>query len=144
MKRFFLIGLVVSFFISCKKTNSVVPVDKKTLTETLKLRECKTMEGYNASICLDSLMVDSRCATNAICTWEGLGSIRLKYTSNTQTTYFRLRTKLGNSTASSPYDTYYGSNDTTINGTKISLKGLTPYPSIPASTQVCIAEIVLQ
>jgi hypothetical protein len=91
-----------------------------TFNDTVELsyRDCLYNPENQLYICLDSVLNDSRCPTGVYCFWEGNAEVRLKLEElNEKPIYFSLNTYRGFRT------------DTIVAGYKISLVGLSPYPS---------------
>lgn len=86
-------------------------------TITLAYNECVNDPENRISICLDSVVNDSRCPTGVMCIWEGNAEVRFRLEQPDQRrVMFNLNTHRG------------FRNDTTISGYKITLTGLNPYP----------------
>jgi hypothetical protein len=92
-----------------------------TFNDTIKLpyKKCLYQPDDHFYICLDSVMNDSRCPTGAMCIWEGNAEVKIKYEKlNENPVYFNLNTNLR------------FTRDTVIDGYRISLLDLSPYPEI--------------
>ena len=79
----------------------------------------------NLTLCVDSVLEDSRCPSDVVCVWAGRGVVKFSLTKNEQTYPFAL------STLSMP-NSY--KKDTVILGYKIELLNLYPYPKTSSST----------
>src|SRR2546423_470463 len=87
------------------------------------------------SIKLDSVLNDSRCPAEAECVWAGMATVRFVFTTENQQNIFSL------SIGSGPIK-----SDTIINGYKIKLIALNPYPEINKVIKESdyTAEIIIQ
>lgn len=110
-------------FIACKKQKETAAITLPYFQKdsiTINVDSCKNVG--NIRVCFDTLLSESRCPTDAICTWAGFAAIRLKCNVNNQNYFLRLAT-----------DSVAGyKNDTTIAGINFKLAELTPYPNIAA------------
>ena len=102
-------------------------------TSVIKVRETLINEEKGISILMDSVLSESRCPLGVECIWEGNAAVRFVFKSDNLETKFILNTALI-------------PKDTTINGYKISLLNLLPYPiySHPASYSEYHANIIVQ
>lgn len=106
-------ALGIMTFTACKKEteadNALVP-----------LKGCinKTYQSGTVTLCLDSIIDDSRCPANANCVWAGMAVARFTFTSGGQSHSFNLST-----TTLTPYH-----SDTTVYGYNIAFLNLSPYP----------------
>jgi hypothetical protein len=102
---------------SCSKTKNVL----REGTMEIGLRKCAegTIGGNKLSLCLDSLISDSRCPANAMCIWQGTAVGKFSLTKNNEPNSFVLAT-----INMSP--NYH--KDTIIMGYKIEFVNLSPYP----------------
>jgi hypothetical protein len=116
----YLILLLFVFAVSCKKT---VPV----MSPGLYLNTCtsKTFSAEEISVCFDSLN-DSRCPSDAVCVWSGVGIAKFTLIKKGVSYPFTLTTL----PVFHPY-----SSDTVVAGYKFHLVNILPYPksSSPAS-----------
>ena len=108
---------MLSVAVGCKKSNEPRKV-------TIQLNECEEIQfGSNVvSLCFDELLEDSRCPVNAMCIWEGVAKASFTFDDGQQTHRIRLAT----SEVPGPE-----TPDTTINGYKIELLNIEPYPKHP-------------
>ena len=79
----------------------------------------------NLTLCVDSVLEDSRCPADVVCVWQGRAVVKFSLTKNEQTYPFAL------STLSMP-NSY--KKDTVILGYKIELIDLHPYPKTSSTT----------
>ena len=88
----------------------------------------------NLTLCVDSVLEDSRCPSDVVCVWAGRAVVKFSLIKNEQTYPFAL------STLNMP-NSY--KKDTIISGYKIELINLHPYPrfSSPAPNSKYIAEV---
>jgi len=88
------------------------------LNKPIELRygEISKNADYNISIVLDSVLNDSRCPIGMECIWAGNAAVRFIYSSANSTQPFVLNTLTSFPT------------DTLIEGYRIKLNTLTPYP----------------
>ena len=117
--------VIVSMF-SCKKT-STTKEENKEQNSTIAINTCNlfsTNINSNFSICYDSLVTDSRCPSDVVCVWAGIAIVKLSFTQNNSIVSFKLSSMGGN---------YFPPKDTTINGIKIKLIDLIPYPKFSGS-----------
>lgn len=119
------------FFVACNKTK---PAQEEQIKVGLKSCAQKMVGGENISICLDSVLQDSRCPKNAVCIWEGMVIVKFSMTLNNQAHSFIL----SSNKRVSNYAT-----DTTIQNYKISFLNLLPYPG-DNNTTGTYAEMLLQ
>ena len=102
---------------SCSKSD----IELKEGILEIYLNQCAkgNIGGTDLILCMDSIIEDSRCPTDVVCVWEGRGVVKFSLTENNQTYPFALSTKaLPNS-----YQ-----KDTVLQGYKIELLALHPYP----------------
>lgn len=117
IKNFTLILIFVSFYSNaCKNYHEINP-GKLVLGDTviIKYKEALQNEAEGISVLLDSVMNDSRCPIDVECIWAGNAEVQFLFKSALQQTKFNLNTTL------SP-------GDTTIDGYKIMLVALLPFP----------------
>lgn len=136
--KFFLFALVlylgrVAF--SCHK-NVVPPSRLSDSSLTIKLKNCvnKNFGSETVTICLDSVLQDSRCPLNAVCIWQGIAIAKFSFIKNSSAYPVTLATfQFGN------YST-----DTILSGYKIKFINLSPYPGTftpPAPANQINAEV---
>jgi len=118
MKKGIIILLAV-FVLGCNKNSDVNEEYNLSANSivTLKYKECVDISDFGFKICLDSILNDSRCPSGVVCVWEGDAELGFSIKNADEIKLFRLHTQ-GNF-----------QRDTTINGLKISLESLTPYPA---------------
>jgi hypothetical protein len=80
------------------------------------LKQCHVNIDDKITICLDSLISDSRCPANAVCFWEGNATVKLNYNHDNSNHILNLNTNL------------QFRNDTTIDRFNIRLLDVMPYP----------------
>lgn len=118
MKLIFAFCLVtVALFAACKKDNVSASNEYKVALKTCS----PAIDGTNAFICLDTLLADTRCPKNAMCIWQGYAAVGVIFNENGNVHKFNMSTLNINHT---------GVNDTAINGYKIVLKDVEPYPDL--------------
>ncbi len=100
---------------SCNKEMNTIAPDQ---TFELKYGETKIKADYGLSIRLDSVLNDSRCPSKAVCVWAGNVEVRFVYLKDNNSVKFILNTLPSFRT------------DTLINGYRIKLINLFPYPEI--------------
>lgn len=76
----------------------------------------------SASICLDSLIQDSRCPKDVVCFWSGTAIVKVTFRESGNQHQFRM------SLIGYPHLGY--PSDTAIGAYRISFQGLEPYPTI--------------
>jgi hypothetical protein len=91
----------------------------KSFDLSLSAKACNLKE--NICIVLDSVFDDTRCPTGLNCVWEGNAKMRFKIKTDTSYSFFHLDTQPNS-------DLYH--HDATVNGYKISLVELKPYPKV--------------
>lgn len=100
-----------------EKFNDIILND----TIEIEYRKCVYLPDSQSYLCLDSIIRDSRCPTGMNCWMSGDAEVRLKYEKTDKApVYFNLRTPT------------YNPIFTVIDGYKITLLELNPYPSIAA------------
>jgi len=111
---FLLVGIIV-LFSGCKKTAT-----KSGDIVSVEMEQCvqKLYGADNLSLCLDELVEDSRCPTNANCVWQGVARLRFSMQLQNQSYRFVLSTS-----NVQPFRT-----DTIIQQYRISLFQVKPYP----------------
>lgn len=119
MKKSIII-LIAVFIVGCSKsseTNELYNLTSNTPV-SLNYKECLEILDVGFRICLDSIINDSRCPSGGVCFWEGDAIVSFSIQKNDEIKYFRLHTQKDSQT------------DTIINGLKISLENLSPYPTV--------------
>lgn len=119
MKKLIILEIFIMLLsVSCKKDiDTFIP----SQTFELKYGETKINADYGLSIHLDSVLNDSRCPANANCIWAGNAEVRFVYSKDNNTVNFVLNTLPAFRT------------DSLINGYRIKLIKLSPYPEIAGS-----------
>lgn len=110
--------LVILLTVSCQKDNNSLIQNQ---TFELKYGETKINTDYGLSISLDSVLNDSRCPSKAVCVWAGNAEVRFVYLKDNNSVKFVLNT----------LPTFR--TDSLINGYRIKLINLSPYPEIAGS-----------
>jgi hypothetical protein len=123
-------------FIACKKdswrtsSNSTLKISnsESAFSNYIYYNNCSetSYENDDVSICLDSLIEDSRCPKGVVCDWEGIAIVKFLFTVNQQQSEIIL------STLNWPG---YPS-DTTLMRYKIEFINLLPYPDINKTTNI--------
>jgi hypothetical protein len=125
MKRVSLFAgtLFLLVIIGCKKNVSdIIQTDDIELVLN-NCAETKTDPGNvltEGKICYAKLIADCRCPNGAVCIWQGYAQCEFLISVNGQNKTFRLAT----------LKNILFNTDTIINGTKISLVNVLPYPDI--------------
>jgi hypothetical protein len=131
MKQIFSLLLfgIIALFAGCKKTAT-----KNAATVSVAMEQCvqKLYGADNLSLCLDELVEDSRCPTNANCMWQGVARLRFSMQLQNQSYSFVLSTSNVQSFRT----------DTTIQNYRISLRQVTPYPG-KASPEKPVADVLI-
>ena len=109
MKKVLLILLPILLF-NCNKDKNI-----DTIQYDLKIDKCLDIADTEYELCLESIN-DSRCPSDVDCVWEGDAVVSFKLNSNTENKSFTLQTHKS------------FQQDTLINGFKIKLLGVSPYP----------------
>ncbi|MCK4820997.1 hypothetical protein KA005_34850 [bacterium] len=93
------------------------------LNDTIEIANFETRYNFenHIGIRMDSVLSDSRCPSNVQCVWEGNAEVRFLFTEDSIQTGFVLNTHGG-----SKFNT-----DTVINGYRIEMLNLFPYPKDP-------------
>jgi hypothetical protein len=123
MKPVFYMAVFVTIlsFYSCTKES--IKTENFAIDKDIAINNCSnfTVNAVNYSICFDAVINESRCPINAICIWEGYATAKFTLTSGSTNHTFSLSTLLSNKSI-------VLQNDTTINGIKIALTKLAPFP----------------
>lgn len=104
-------------------------------TVYLSYRECVNDLDNHSSLCFESVSGDSRCPTGVVCVWEGNASVRFRFSKNNESAiFFDLNTS------------HQFRRDITIDGYKITLLKLSPYPAInhPIDQKDYKAELLIE
>jgi hypothetical protein len=115
MKSIFILLFVLMSTSGCKNELNQISIDKNF---ELNYKEIRYFPDHSASITLDSVLNDSRCPNGAECVWAGNAEVRFIYSAGTQNSAFILNTLSNFRT------------DTLINGYRIKLVRLNPYPQM--------------
>ena len=107
--------LLASSIFSCKNEMNQVFMGK---TFELNYKNTQYFPDRSASITLDSVLNDSRCPSGAQCVWAGNAEVRFVYSAGAQNSAFILNTLSNFRT------------DTLVNGYRIKLVRLNPYPQL--------------
>jgi len=118
MKRIKIISilLLTILFVSCTLDDS-----KSDGQYDIKNKSCIDINGTEYSLCLDYVN-DSRCPSNGVCVWEGNASANFILNSKTENKPFTLNTHKN------------FQRDTVINGLKIELVSVSPYPLLNSTS----------
>ena len=106
----------------CKNDLSRTPL---VLNKSIELKQGEIVKNsdYQISIVLDSVLNDSRCPKGAQCIWAGNAAVRFIYSSANSKISFVLNTLPSFRT------------DSLIDGYRIRMTGLTPYPELGVSVK---------
>jgi hypothetical protein len=137
MKKISLVIVVsiVTITFSCSQ-NNVIQKNVSDSTLLLNLKKCNhmTFGSETVTLCLDSIIADSRCPKNVVCIWAGTAIAKFSFSnSNTKYPVTLSTTKFGSY-----------SSDTVLSGYKIKFIDLSPYPGTfipPVSTDQIKAEV---
>lgn len=115
MKNIAILILLVTLSPACRKSEPLSP------NTVIKLEQCYQQASGTETInlCFDGVMSDSRCPINANCVWQGIALVNFTFSANNHSESFTLATN----NAMKPYNT-----DTVLQGYKIQLINLYPYP----------------
>ncbi len=125
LKYITLFTLLITAF-SCNKSKQLNDnLLSKTGSSIIALNQCKqqTTSG-TIRLCFDQLVSDSRCPRNARCIWQGVAVANFTFSVNNQPATFTLATN----NSKPPY-----TSETTVQGYKIKLLNIFPYPGDQAS-----------
>lgn len=129
-----LLIIVLIGFIACKSDPQITS-HNLILGDTVAIRIHETLinEVNGISILMDSVLGDSRCPLGAECIWAGNGEVRFIFKTDSQQVKFSLNTLLN-------------PKESTINGCKITLLDLLPYPIVshPINFNQYYAKILIQ
>ena len=123
------IAMIVFFFVSCDKepvslNENYIPVNK-----------CQSynQDGEKLTLCLDSIVQDSRCPINAVCIWQGVAVARFTVDTKNNDHVIEL--------ATAPLLQY--KKDTIVAGFKIELINIAPHPEMgkPLNYDEYVAEV---
>jgi hypothetical protein len=105
---------------ACKKDTS--DSASFSVSKTLPVNSCNPFacNGINYSICLDSVVNDSRCPHLAECVWAGIAKAKFTFKVADEAHHFYLHT----------YAAQGMQKDTVINGFKIEFIELIPHPEL--------------
>lgn len=106
---------VIILFASCQKVTINTGKDERAVA----LYDCSE-KANGATICFDSLLMDSRCPAGSECIWQGTAIIKITFSENGNSHPLTLSLK-GFPGLGHP-------SDTAINGYRISFIDLKPYP----------------
>ncbi|MCG2460861.1 hypothetical protein K8352_08880 [Flavobacteriaceae bacterium F89] len=115
MKIQFLIFLSV-LVIGCQTSDNEDQHDPNEPV-VINVDACLDDADQGVSVCLDSVTDDSRCPTGLVCIWEGDAVANFTIKTKIKTNAFRLHSNNG------------FQNDTALQGYRIKLVAITPYPS---------------
>jgi hypothetical protein len=95
------------------------------LNDTFDLKAQTVAHNYDCkiNIYLDSVLYDTRCPLGFLCVWEGNAKVRFKFISN----------HIANDVILNTYSQF--KTDTIVDGYKISLTDLKPYPRSGVKTE---------
>ncbi len=115
--------LIIFSAVGCKKDETKALENGQI---ELTLNNCGTPKNYgnnssaSVTVCFIKLVSESRCPTGAECIWEGYAECEFSINVDGENKSFRLAT----------LKNLLLNTDTTINGSKISLVSVLPYPDI--------------
>lgn len=116
----FLFSILVLF--ACKKeTVAATATEQATIVSVLKSCAGRTVGSSTVTVCLDSVISDSRCPRNTQCAWAGTVMAAFTVTANGQTHHLKLAT----------FGVPDFPKDTVVAGHRFSFDDLTPYPGDP-------------
>lgn len=118
----FLFAFALLALVSCNKNNTLLNTNNEL---ELKLNDCaaskkSTDNEIDGSICFTKLVSESRCPTGAVCVWAGYAQCEFSINLNGEQKNFRLAT----------IKNMLLNTDTVINGYKVSLINVLPYPEL--------------
>ena len=115
MKTLLCLVFLLTFIYACKPESESIS-HNFALGDTVVIRFSQTLKNpdNNISIRMDSVVNDSRCPIPMECFWAGIAEVRFIFKSENQETKFNLNTTTH--------------RDTVLNGYKITLIDLLPYP----------------
>ena len=123
------IVMIVFFFVSCDK-------EPASLNENyIPVNKCQSyyQDGEKLTLCLDSIVQDSRCPINAFCIWQGVAVARFTVDTKNNDHVIEL--------ATAPLLQY--NKDTIVAGFKIELINIAPHPEMgkPLHYDEYVAEV---
>jgi hypothetical protein len=131
MKGFFTIFpvAIVFAFVSCNKEE--LPISENFIP--INTCQSYTVDSKKLTLCLDSIIDDSRCPVDAVCIWQGMGVARFKLNAENMDHIITLAT----------LKFAHYNRDTTIAGFKIELINLSPQSKVnkPVSYKDYVAEV---
>jgi hypothetical protein len=123
MMKLVIILSLFSLIFSCKQDEVI---EKKTSgsVDVVEIAYSKCVfndpaQNSIATICFDAVVTDSRCPTNVVCVWQGYAEVKLRLVQGGENISFKLATINLNGALQ---------NETTINGIRIKLLEVLPYP----------------
>ena len=122
--RFLIFLLIGSFLVGCNKENCNSNDLKFNSSFEIANGQILHNNAVNVSIYFDSVLEDGRCPIGSNCLWEGNAKVSFNFISNHKVSNLELNTH-------NQFQT-----DTIVNGYKIELISLSPYPT----TNVKIAQ----
>lgn len=118
----FLFALAVLALVSCTKNKTALKANNEL---ELTLNDCGSAKNpgdnqTNGTVCFTKLLTESRCPSGAVCIWQGYAECEFSINLNGQQKSFRLAT----------IKNMLLNTDTVINGYKVSLINVLPYPDV--------------
>jgi hypothetical protein len=115
-------GFIFLALISCKKDPEL------RASSSVPWKDCSEFENKtdHITVCLDSLVEDSRCPVGAVCIWQGTAIARFSVTVNNHQQPVTLST----------FKLPGFASDTVLMGYKIEFVNLLPYPEINVSHDI--------
>ena len=115
-----IIILIAVFVVGCSKDGLTTESFnlESNIPVSLSSKECLEIYDFGSKVCLDSIVNDSRCPSGGVCVWEGDAIVSFSIQKDDEKKYFQLHTQNN------------FQRDTIINGLKIALENLTPYPVV--------------
>lgn len=115
MKNQFLIFLSV-FIVGCQTSDNDDQHNPND-PEVINVDTCFDNDDQGMSVCLDSVTDDSRCPSDLVCVWAGDAVANFSIKTKNEINSFQLHTNND------------FQNDTVLQGYRIKLVAITPYPS---------------
>ncbi len=115
MKNQFLIFLSV-FIVGCQTSDNDDQHNPND-PEVINVDTCFYNDDQGVSVCLDSVTDDSRCPSDLVCVWAGDAVANFSIKTKNEINSFQLHTNND------------FQNDTVLQGYRIKLVAITPYPS---------------